>query len=67
MRTDPVGLRPATPDDAPTVAAIWHVGWLDGHVGSVPERSEESFRTRAAARVADTTIAEVRGRIAPST
>ena len=63
--TDTVTLRPATDDDAATVADIWHRGWRDGHLGSVPDgllaiRTPESFRERAAARVGDTTVA-VRG------
>ena len=57
-------VRPATPDDATAVAEIWRVGWRDGHLGLVPGalaavRTDESFHTRAAARVADTTVATV--------
>jgi len=59
-----VTLRPARPSDAPTVATIWYDGWRDGHLGHVPEqlvaiRTEESFGTRAADRVGDTTVAAV--------
>jgi ribosomal protein S18 acetylase RimI-like enzyme len=62
-------LRPASPDDAPAIAEIWHQGWQDGHVGSVPDeltavRTEESFHARAALRVGDTTVAEVDGEVA---
>ena len=62
-------LRPATPDDANTVADIWYRGWQDGHLGNVPDellaiRTEESFWTRAAERVADTTVAIVDGEVA---
>jgi len=66
-------LRPARAGDAPAVAAIWAVGWRDGHLGNVPEelvavRTPESFRSRAAARMADpagrTVVAEVDGEIA---
>jgi GNAT superfamily N-acetyltransferase len=62
-------IRPAAPADAPAVAAVWHLGWQDGHIGLVPEaivrvRTEESFRERAAERVADTTVAEVDGVVA---
>jgi ribosomal protein S18 acetylase RimI-like enzyme len=51
-----VALRPARPGDASDIAAIWHQGWRDGHLGHVPEalltaRTEESFRQRAAQRV----------------
>jgi GNAT superfamily N-acetyltransferase len=64
-----VETRPGTPDDAPAVAAIWEAGWRDGHLGAVPDalvavRTPESFRTRAAERVADTTVATVGGAVA---
>ncbi|MET7401241.1 GNAT family N-acetyltransferase [Dactylosporangium sp. NPDC005572] len=57
-------IRPARPADAAEVAAIWEAGWRDGHLGNVPDalvaaRAGDSFRTRAAARVPDTTVAEV--------
>jgi GNAT superfamily N-acetyltransferase len=57
-------VRPATPDDAAAVAEIWRDGWRDGHLGHVPDalvavRTDESFRTRAADRVDDTTVAVV--------
>jgi ribosomal protein S18 acetylase RimI-like enzyme len=59
-------LRPATPEDAEAVAAIWSAGWVDGHLGNVPDelvavRTPESFATRAPQRVGDTTVAEVDG------
>ena len=62
-------IRSARPEDAPAVAAIWHAGWPDGHLGHVPEelvavRTEESFHQRAAERVADTVVAEVSGTVA---
>ena len=61
-------LRPATPDDALRVAEIWHAGWGDGHIGNVPDelvavRHEASFRSRAAERIADTTVALVDGQV----
>jgi nucleotide-binding universal stress UspA family protein len=64
-----VTLRRALPVDAPTIAEIWHLGWRDGHLGFVSQdliaaRHEDSFRTRAAQRVNDTTVAVVQGRIA---
>lgn len=57
-------IRPAEPGDAEVVAAIWYAGWRDGHLGHVPEelvavRTKESFWTRAADRVGDTTVAVV--------
>jgi GNAT superfamily N-acetyltransferase len=55
-------LRPARTGDAGAVATIWRDGWRDGHLGNVPDalvaiRTPESFRTRAAGRVADATVA----------
>lgn len=62
-------LRPGTAADAPGVARIWEAGWRDAHVGYVPDelvqvRTSDSFRTRAAERVADTTVADVGAEIA---
>ena len=62
-------VRPATPEDAGEVAEIWRVGWRDGHLGLVPDelveaRTDESFARRAAARIADTTVAVVGGAVA---
>lgn len=56
--------RAATPADADDVARIWEAGWRDGHLGNVPDalvaiRTPESFSTRAAERVEDTTVAVV--------
>ena len=64
-----VTLRGALPEDAPTIAEIWHLGWRDGHLEFVSQelieaRHEDSFRTRAAKRVNDTTLAVVQGQIA---
>jgi len=62
-------LRPARPEDTERIAAIWHAGWRDGHLGHVPEalvaaRTGESFAVRAAQRTADTTVAEAAGEVA---
>ena len=38
-----VTLRAALPEDAPTIAEIWHRGWRDGHLGFV---SQELIRAR---------------------
>jgi GNAT superfamily N-acetyltransferase len=62
-------IRPAEPGDAAAVAEIWHSGWREGHLGHVPDelvlvRTDESFRTRAADRVGDTTVAVVDGEVA---
>ena len=62
-------IRPAEPGDAAAVAEIWRSGWRDGHLEHVPDalarvRTDESFRTRAAERIADTTVALVDGEVA---
>ena len=59
-----MALHAAEPRDADDIAEIWHLGWQDGHLGHVPPelvelRTEESFRARAAQRIADTTVASV--------
>jgi ribosomal protein S18 acetylase RimI-like enzyme len=70
-----VELRIATTADTEAIAHIWHRGWLDGHLGHVPEalvahRTPQSFGVRTAARLAsgsragDTTVAVVRGEVA---
>ncbi|HYU84738.1 MAG TPA: GNAT family N-acetyltransferase [Kribbellaceae bacterium] len=64
-----VQLRPARPEDAPAVATIWYDGWLDGHLGHVPDeltavRTPESFGPRAAQRAGDTTVAVVGDHVA---
>lgn len=64
-----VTIRGARPDDAAEIAEIWYRGWCDGHLGHVSEqlvaiRTPESFRTRAADRIADTTVAAVGGAVA---
>jgi GNAT superfamily N-acetyltransferase len=65
----PAEIRPAREEDARAVAEIWRLGWHDGHDGLVPQelvdvRTPESFRERAADRVADTTVATVDGVVA---
>jgi GNAT superfamily N-acetyltransferase len=62
-------VRPATGEDVDAVASIWRDGWRDGHLGLVPDalaavRTDESFSTRAADRVEDTTVAVVDGDVA---
>jgi GNAT superfamily N-acetyltransferase len=64
-----VSLRPARPQDAPAVAAIWRDGWRDGHLGHVPDelvavRTPESFEARATQRVGDTVVATVGANVA---
>jgi GNAT superfamily N-acetyltransferase len=68
VQTD-VTLRPGTAEDASAVAEIWRLGWRDGHLGLVPRelaeaRTDESFASRSAQRVDDTTVAIVGGAVA---
>jgi GNAT superfamily N-acetyltransferase len=68
VRAAPI-VRPATLADAARVAEIWRAGWRDGHIGNVPQqlidaRTDESFATRAAERVGDTTVAVIGDAIA---
>ena len=65
--SDPT-LRPGTNADAAAVADLWHAGWHDAHPGHVPDgltaaRTLDAFHQRAPGRVADTTVAEVDGRV----
>jgi ribosomal protein S18 acetylase RimI-like enzyme len=58
-----VVLRAATADDVDTIAAIWHRGWSDGHLGHVPEalvqhRHRRDFLALVPERLATTTVAE---------
>jgi ribosomal protein S18 acetylase RimI-like enzyme len=64
-----IELRGAQPNDAPAIAEIWEQGWRDGHLGNVPAdlvavRTPATFRTRAAARLDDTTVGVVDGQVA---
>jgi len=67
--TSNVSLRRADRDDASDIAAIWSLGWRDGHLGFVSQelvdaRTEASFRARASERVNEMTVALVDGVIA---
>ena len=62
-------VRGARAEDTSDVADIWHLGWQDGHLGSVPKelievRTEDSFQARASERIGDTTVATVDGAVA---
>ncbi|WP_433658184.1 N-acetyltransferase family protein [Nocardia sp. CA-128927] len=62
-------LRAARPEDALTIAEIWYPGWCDAHLGNVPDeliaaRPRESFDTRAAEQIPNTTVATVGDAIA---
>src|SRR5215831_9998681 len=63
-----IRLRPASREDAEGIAVLWHRGWIDGHLGHVPEalhahRGLESFRQRVPPRLATTTVATLRSEI----
>ena len=71
-RATPAGafqLRAATLDDVGAIAEVWHSGWIDGHLGHVPEalfehRRPADFLRRVPPRIACTTVAVVDGRVA---
>lgn len=57
-------LRAATEDDVEAIATLWHAGWLDGHLGHVPEslprhRQLDDFRRRVPPRIPGTTVAVI--------
>jgi ribosomal protein S18 acetylase RimI-like enzyme len=61
-------LRPAVPEDGEAIAAVWHAGWADGHLGHVPDalaahRGLDDFRRRVPERIPQTTLAVVGGRV----
>jgi ribosomal protein S18 acetylase RimI-like enzyme len=65
---DDVVLRAATEDDVEAIAAVWHRGWPDGHLGHVPEslpphRGLDDLRRRVPVRLATTTVACVDGAV----
>ena len=65
----PAIVRPAAPDDVPSIARIWQEGWHDAHDGRVPDallrhRTPESYPPRVRERLAHTAVAEVDGSVA---
>jgi ribosomal protein S18 acetylase RimI-like enzyme len=57
-------LRGATPADVDAIAAVWHAGWRDGHLGHVPaalhpHRTLWHFRERVPPRLRTTTVATI--------
>jgi GNAT superfamily N-acetyltransferase len=55
-------LRPAAAGDVEAIAALWHRGWGEAHLGHVPEglvahRRLADFRVRVPERIAATTVA----------
>lgn len=68
QRSDVV-VRPATAGETDDVARIWVQGWHDAHDGLVSAvlvaaRGDATFRSRAAARIDDTLVAEIDGTVA---
>jgi GNAT superfamily N-acetyltransferase len=61
-------LRPATADDVEAIAAVWHGGWADGHLGNVPDalvphRKLADFRRLVPSRLDLTTVATIGSRV----
>jgi ribosomal protein S18 acetylase RimI-like enzyme len=68
MTTTEFTLRAAGPDDIDAIAAVWHAGWPDGHLGHVPEqlaqhRQLDDFRRRVPDRLAGTVVATIDDRV----
>lgn len=63
-----VELRSAWPTDVDAVARIWREGWVDAHLGNVPDalvaaRTPASFDRRARERLSDTMLASLGGTV----
>jgi ribosomal protein S18 acetylase RimI-like enzyme len=61
-------LRAARVSDAAAIAEIWQRGWLDGHLGHVPEeirahRRPADFRRRVSSRLDQTVVATIGRRL----
>jgi ribosomal protein S18 acetylase RimI-like enzyme len=61
-RPSGITLRAASAGDAEALAALWHRGWIDGHLGNVPEalhpyRRLIDFQQRMPPRIPTTTVA----------
>lgn len=56
-------IRPAESADAPEVARVWRAGWLDAHVGHVPDalmaERTESYFSQTAEDLVDSTLVAV--------
>ena len=56
-------IRPAEETDVPEVARVWRTGWLDAHVGHVPDalmaERTESYFTQTAEDLVDATLVAV--------
>jgi ribosomal protein S18 acetylase RimI-like enzyme len=58
-----VQIRPAERSDASEVARVWRAGWMDAHVGNVPDalmaERTESYFTQTAIDLVDSTLIAV--------
>lgn len=57
--SSPILVRAVTEDEVEALARVWHAAWQDGHAAVIPaelarRRTEESFRPRLRAALADT-------------
>ena len=57
-------LRGAESGEVDAIAAVWHAGWRDGHLGHVPaalhqHRTLQDFRERVPQRLQTTTVATI--------
>jgi ribosomal protein S18 acetylase RimI-like enzyme len=56
-------IRPAVAADIPEIARVWRAGWLDGHVGNVPDEvvaaRDEAHFLRTSEELVDTTLLAV--------
>jgi ribosomal protein S18 acetylase RimI-like enzyme len=62
-------IRSALNTDVDAIAALWHAGWSEAHIGRVPQellahRDARSFRQRVPIRLATTTVAVADGVLA---
>src|SRR4051812_13554923 len=62
-------IHAARQGESTAIADIWRAGWIDGHVGHVPEalvaaRTAEWFAVRAGQNLAATTVAVIGGSVA---
>ena len=63
-----ITLRAASVGDVEAIASLWHRGWIDGHLGHVPEallayRRLVDFQQRVPPRLPTTTVAIASGEI----
>lgn len=62
-------IRPATPADVPLIAALWHLGWVQGHAAIAPPaltalRTQDEFVIRTKAHLKQTRVAWIDGQMA---